>query len=654
MKNLLLTLILIVVCTLTGYTQRYNTAFGKIGKEELDLKVYDKDTSAEAVILFDIGDSRFVNTGNGFEIIFEQTKRIKILKEAGISYAEIEIPFYREGSVFEKITELEAYTYNFENLQLTKTALDESSTHDEKVNDYWMVKKFAMPNVKEGSIIEYKYKLSTQYLFNIKDWTFQDKIPTIYSQYTARMIPFYEYVYLLQGASEFDSQNTYLENGLKKRLGTIEYNDYVHEFVMKDVPAFKSESYITSINDYILKLDFQLAQINYPDGRKEEIITTWPELIEELDNHADFGKYVKKCEKLAAKTIDVNALKAKPKKERFEEVVNYVKHNFKWNEYYARYASKSPSNLLDDKYGNVADLNLLTIGFLNAVDIEAYPVLISTRKNGKIKFDYPYLNYFNYVLIYAQLDDENVISDATELYYSPYRIPERCINERGLLIRQDQDENVKWIGLQSSLPTETNTSIKMHFEDDLIKTSVEIAANEYEAISFKEDIGDDSEQLLNYLKEKNYDVELENLSITTHEDYNQFYTFKFEPNIDADIINDKIYISPFLNETSQDNPLTQETRTYPVDMIYPWKDSYSTVIEIPEGYEVDFVPENYKVKNNLFEMEYTVNKTDKTLEITFYCYFKNAEYPAKEYSKIKYFMNQIVKKGNEKVVLVKV
>ena len=71
------------------------------------------------------------------------------------------------------------------------------------------VKKFAMPNVQVGSIIEYKYSIETPYKFNLKDWEFQRKIPTIYSEYTVRMVPFYEYTYLMQGVDKFDIQNSY-------------------------------------------------------------------------------------------------------------------------------------------------------------------------------------------------------------------------------------------------------------------------------------------------------------------------------------------------------------------------------------------------------------------------------------------------------------
>ena len=37
---------------------------------------------------------------------------------------------------------------------------------------------------------------------------------------------------------------------------------------MKDVPALKEEAYITTLNNYIAKIEFQLSQIVYPTSRR--------------------------------------------------------------------------------------------------------------------------------------------------------------------------------------------------------------------------------------------------------------------------------------------------------------------------------------------------------------------------------------------------
>ncbi len=119
------------------------------------------------------------------------------------------------------------------------------------------------------------------------------------------------------------------------------------------------------------------------------------------------------------------------------------------------------------------------------------------------------------------------------------------------------------------------------------------------------------------------------------------------------MVGNKIYISPFLNEIITDNPLTQKVRTYPIDMIYPEKRVYNSTIIIPGGYKIDFLPQEYKIKNDLFELNYIVISSEKEIKISFNYYFKNSIYSAKDYSKVKFYFMEIVKKGNEKVVLLK-
>ncbi|WP_346859464.1 DUF3857 domain-containing protein [uncultured Draconibacterium sp.] len=652
MKNLFLALIFLCFCTIHSQAQHYSTEFGKIGKDDIELVTYDKDKSAEAVVLFDIGKSHFVDDYNKFNVLFERSKRIKILSEAGIKYAEIEIPYYQEGGIYEEIYELQATTYNFENNQLIKTELQDRNWHDEKINDYWRVRKFAFPNVKSGSIIEFRYKLKSPYVFNLQDWEFQSKIPTVYSQYTAKIIPFYNYSYISQGMTKYDKQQAYVEKGSKRSFASVEYNDMVYEFVMLDVPAFKSEDYISSINDYIMKIDFQLAEIAYPDGQKKEIMTTWPKLIEEYLEHSDFGKYIKKCEKLAPKLIDNAVLSTMTKKEKFEYILKYVKENYSWNGYNAKYASKSASTVIKDKFGNSAELNLLAIGLLRATGIETEPVLISTRDHGQIRQSYPFNHFFNYVLIFAELDGVNTIADATEKSVGFYRIPSRCINDRGLLVKEAKKE--KWIGLSSLIPSATKTHINLEFDHEQLLANISTEVNEYSAANHRKSIGNSTEKLSKYLEKNNYKVDTGNIEISNPINPDEPYTFEFKFQTKPELINEKIYISPFCNETMEENPLQQPERNYPVDMVYPTKTTILSHIIIPDGYDVDYTAENLKIDNDLFEMEYNISLQESSVEIQLYYYFRKSIYSVEDYSKIKYYFNELVKKGNEKVVFKKI
>lgn len=309
------------------YSQNFAKEFGKATQLNFEDKQYAAYQNAEAVVIFDLGKSYFVRDQNSYDVVYERTTRIKILSDAGAKWAEIEIPYYHEGSVWEKVTKIEAYSYNYDNgLKINK--LETSNVYEEKINDKWSVKKFVVPQVKAGSVVDYRYSIISEYKFNLRDWEFQWRIPVQYSEYEVQMISFYEYTWLLQGTNKFTEQSSYVDSGLKEQFAGVEFNPNVHKFIIKDVQAFESEELISSINDYIIKLDFQLSRINYPTGGSLEIITTWDNMIKDYLKEEKFGKFINKAEKLSTKLIDIEEFVNKTDREKLDFTIDYLKKKF--------------------------------------------------------------------------------------------------------------------------------------------------------------------------------------------------------------------------------------------------------------------------------------------------------------------------------------
>ena len=648
MRKLLL-LLLIVCSKITVNAQDDFKQYGKVGLEAIDYKFCPFDKDAEAVVLSDVGESYFVQTSNSFEVVYERITRIKIFNEAGIKWATVEIPFYREGNIYEKVENLEACTYNFQDGMLTKSNLDLANCHVEKINESWNQTKFAMPNVKPGSVIEYKYKIRSDYVFNLRDWEFQWKIPVLSSKYIVKMIPFYQYSWLLQKASKFDSQTSKVDQGLEQNFGGAKYHDVISEYEMKNLPAFKDEEFITTSDDYIIKLDFQLSKVTQITGISQNVMTTWPELITDFLKNESFGGYIKKSSDIATKQFDLKSFTTKTPQEKFDSIMTLVKNNFSWNKTNSKFASKSPKNFLKDKYGNAADVNLFTIGLLNAVGIEAVPVIVSTRKNGRIKYDYPFSHFFNYVIIFATIDGKNILADATEPQAANDQISIKCMNDKGLIIKKDQ---VNWIMLQPLLAAKKFSKMVIDISDLSQSASIETTETNQDALNSRNEFASDLNALKNSLTNKGYNLPDSSLSIVSSLP-KMPYHFKYKTVDNPEIINGKIYVSPFLHEIIKDNPLKQPTRTYPIDMTYPTKRAYYSVINSPKGYKVDFVPEKIRIDNDLFEMDYNAVVDANKVVVSYSYYFKLPIYNAVDYEKIKYYFNEIIKKGNEKISFVK-
>ena len=234
--------------------------FKKIDSKEFDFNQLDSDLDAAAVVLFDIGDSRFIRSDDRFEIKFTRTKRIKILSKAGIEESKISILLnVPVKGLKEELVKIEAFTYNEKDDRIFQDVLDPTTVYEERVNDYWKEVKFTFPNVQVGSVLEYKVEVVSPFIRDLRDWGFQSSLPTLYSKYNVRMIPFYEYSLIAQGLSSFDFQSS-VRDKRKKSFAGVEYVDMIHTYVKKDIPAFKSEQYIASRNNHIMKLDFPISK----------------------------------------------------------------------------------------------------------------------------------------------------------------------------------------------------------------------------------------------------------------------------------------------------------------------------------------------------------------------------------------------------------
>ena len=652
MKRTFSILIFLGISLFSTYAQRFSHDFGKTSNEDFGTTKCPIDSTAEAFYIYDIGECSFLREDDGFNITFERRFKIKVINKAGIKFSEFEIPFYVSDRGVENIIELEGSTFNFENGKLSKSDLKTDQFYDEKHSDHWMGRKFAMPDVKEGSVIEVRYKISSPYLFNYRSWEFQQRIPVLYSEYTAKMVPFYEYIYIAQGVKKFDEFKTYVENGIKDRLGSFEYNKKVYNFVMKNLPAFKDVDFITSPDDYLVKLDFQLAVIHHTNGFNQPIMTTWPKLVEDLLENEYFGKFLKASGKSAKAVTDTMGLTLLSPTDRAKVITNYVRNNFNWNGQVSKFTNQTFKEFFKVKKGNSAEINLYLSGLLQASGLKAFPVIMSTRANGKIKTDYPFEKFFNYVVVEVEAGDKIILLDATEPFCSFGELPSRCINDKGLIINK---EKVDWVTYSPLLISSVADSFDIKFSaaKDSILISGQVSATGYNAIEARK-----SSLLSNIDLRKTLNINHLTLtdSITMLNQLNTELPFRleFKANMITESVDNKIVIDPFCEVAMATNPFTQSSRQYPVDITFKKSKKYTSVLHIPDGYSVISTPKNIKVSNSLLEIVYqTEILNGNTLKVNALYTFKNDIYDSNYYLSLKGLVSILVEKFNEKIILEK-
>src|SRR5258706_11290559 len=208
MKSKMLFSLLLVcfISTKSPAQSKPNFKFGDISEKDFNTKVYAIDSNANAVVLADIGSSDIEGNSKGwFSLVHKHYKRVHILNKNGYDIANVSIPLSLDGGDEEKLDKVKAVTYNLENGKVVETKLDvKANVFKDNIDKNHIVKKFTLPNIKEGSIIEFEYTIISDYLQNLQPWEFQGSYPRLWSEYNLSLPEFFNYVFLTQGYKSYD------------------------------------------------------------------------------------------------------------------------------------------------------------------------------------------------------------------------------------------------------------------------------------------------------------------------------------------------------------------------------------------------------------------------------------------------------------------
>jgi hypothetical protein len=284
-------LLLFISISASSALQAQDFTYGAATLDELRMTRYDLDTSASALVLKEFGDA-FISGGDGYHLIFKHHVRMKIFRKGGIGQADIEIPLYiHDNNRFERITNLKASSFNIENGRIREEVLSEKDIFTEVRNEHRTAKKFAIPNVKVGTVIEYTYTLESPFVFNFRDWEFQSDIPKRESEFRASIPAIYVYNITLRGYLKLDKNESKLVANCIGRSGMYAPKSAdcsLLEFGMKNIPAFVEEDYMTAKKNFLSAIRFELSEVRHFDGRVDKITREWKDAEEELRREHKF------------------------------------------------------------------------------------------------------------------------------------------------------------------------------------------------------------------------------------------------------------------------------------------------------------------------------------------------------------------------------
>jgi hypothetical protein len=451
-----------VVCSLLLYKKGYSQEvpeFGRFTSEERAMKQCAFDQDAEAVVLLDQASSGY---NDNYNLITTHRIRIKVLKESGIDRGNIRINYYSNDD-FEYVRVLEGVVFHTDQGAQGLSTLDRKSVYTKKLNKYYSQVTFALPNVKVGSIFEYKYESIMKSYGGLQEWVFQRDIPVVLSSYHLTIVPNAEFAY-----SVYKSQSLPINIKPDSKTGSM-------LFEMRNIPGLRDEAYMGAARDYLQRVKFQFSGINKVSGdtysatvsTKSKYMNTWKVLANDLLDDREFGAQInhklQDAEGLQQQWSSLDAFA------KMKAIHDHVRASFSWNGIYAKYADGNVKAAWQKKTGSTGEINLILINLLKSAGLQVRPMLVSERDNGKVDTTYPYLNQFSKVVAHVTIDNKYYILDGTDQATPSFMVPFDLLNTVGfivdkkqpalLTIRNEERKNLSLISLNGKVNASGNVEL---------------------------------------------------------------------------------------------------------------------------------------------------------------------------------------------------
>ena len=666
--KLLLT-VMLTCCTIISTAQKKSSGFEKFGQinpTHLKVKEYPIDKEAGAVFLNKRRDLAIIgNDKSSFSLEDHHHSVIHILNKKSYDEATIEIPLYKNDNFEEKIITFKASTYNLENEKVIETKVKKADIVYEKVDKNRIVAKFTMPQVKEGSIIEFDFTTNSDFIMVPDPWYFQSATaPVLWSEMTFTVPEFFDYRKLQLGYYPlFINENktrkdnfTVSEQGSTTGSGRFNFSAGVTDYrwVMVDLPSFKEERYIRSVKNHIARLELLLMSQREPLAF-HDYTTSWEKVMKDLNKSESFGQKLNTNNNWLGDELKPLFSKTEDKLEKAKAIFAYVRDQYAHTTGGGIYMTDNLKSVFKAKKGTTAELNLLLTAMLRYAGIDANPVLLSTSEHG-YAFDYtPMISSMNYVIVQTDIEGQRYYLDASKARMGFNRLPVNCYNGNARVA----DDNASAISLTAELLKESELDQYFIFADSAGKWegNVKKRLGYYDSYSLRNQIATGGKD--DYLKEikKNYpqNISINDLQFEATEDLDVPMSVNY--NIAIDLKDENIiYLNPTFNEGFKNNPFTAETRSYPVEMPYAMNETVVATIQIPMGFEVDEMPKQTRILldetgQNYFE--YLISISGNVISFRNTLKVNKTFFAPEEYISLRAFFGEIIKKQQEQIVLKK-
>ena len=469
---------------------KVNMKFGKPTKEEMQMTTYEAEPDAEAVVLCRLTDVEYSIQQTGYLVDYREKVRIKVLKPSGVRYAKVVIPFLKNtpidnrnssskkvlkvdatdnnsvSSSFEEqagamttadldryseesVEDVKATAYNLQGSKVVKSVLKKGAFVETKIDDQHYQVEFTVPDVKEGTVIEYEYTLHSELFWLLHDWFAQCEIPVVYAKLDMN-IPRYllfnleeHGVQRLITSCESGTMRFKLESDPLAAQTVVPSNHYIS--VGRNLKGMKQGNGVWSMQDNCAGITALLKHYSMRGAAVVDYTRTWEQIDEMVLKSDDLGKQLQEHSPLAAELKEAKIEEIADMRQRAEAVAKLVLSKVEWNGRYEMSPANTEETLKNGGGSNV-DINMLLLQSLQDVGLNAAPVTLRMRNQGVLTMDYPSVQKYTTFIVGVVLPQGNLYLDASSADGHFNALPELLQVEKARLVLKDK--RCQWVKLK--------------------------------------------------------------------------------------------------------------------------------------------------------------------------------------------------------------
>ncbi len=600
-----------------AFAQDYK--FGNVSIEELTETQDPQFPGADAKVI--VRDVEY----NFGEVLYV-FERIKIYNKEGFEYAKWQIDF-------DDVQSLKATTYNLENGQVVATKVKKASIFKEEVSDGEEISKISFPNVKEGSVLELKYKVRD---IGLRWISSQSDIPIKSVKILIK--------------NPYSRELKITQNPLSNiTLKTLE-KPFELLYKGENIEPLKKESFVPNLGVYRGKIFIEQVGVYGKNKMKN-----WTDVAKLYNDAHWFGAELKRSSYFKNDLEPLLVDKSDPLTTA-KKIYHYLQDRMTWNEYYSRGADETRT-AYKEKVGNTGQINVTLTAMLRKAGLKANPLLAATKNRGYILF--PTAIGFNSILTALEIGDEIYLLDASRKNAGFGELSSSLINGTGLIIY----ENDMYKTVPTS-PTKVSKSFvianaSLDVNSGSIVGDYKQRIDGYLANRFRRDYGGkEANSYWSALQKENNLLYFTDSNAKEVADVRKPITletnFKQEGYVEE--IAGNLYLDPLFIFGLKENKFNDENRKYPIDFIFPYSKTYKITYKIPEGYRVESLPEakSISMQENIASIKYDNKVMGNNILVSLDLDIRYPLIGADYYGGIKAIFSEFYKISNSKIVLKKI